>query len=43
MNPITIAFNQMAEQLEERSDGRLKMTLYPNNTLGDTRANIESM
>ena len=33
----------MAEQLEERSDGRLKMTLYPNNTLGDTRANIESM
>ena len=43
MNPITIAFNQMAEQLEERSDGRLKITLYPNNTLGDTRANIESM
>ena len=42
-NPITIAFNQMAEQLEERSGGRLKMTLYPNNTLGDTRANIESM
>ena len=43
MNPITIAFNQMAEQLKERSDGRLKMILYPNNTLGDTRANIESM
>lgn len=42
-NPITIAFNQMAEDLEERSGGRLKMTLYPNNTLGDTRANIESM
>lgn len=42
-NPITIAFKQMAEELETRSDGRMKMTLYPNNTLGDTRSNIESM
>lgn len=42
-NPITIAFNWMAEELETRTNGRMKMTLYPNNTLGDTRANIESM
>ena len=42
-NPITIAFNWMAEELEARTDGRMKMTLYPNNTLGDTRANIEAM
>ena len=42
-NPITVAFRWMAEELETRTDGRMKMTLYPNNTLGDTRANIESM
>lgn len=42
-NPITVAFRWMAEELETRTDGRMKMTLYPNNTLGDTRSNIESM
>ena len=42
-NPITIAFNWMADELATRTDGRMHMTLYPNNTLGDTRANIESM
>ncbi len=42
-NPITVAFYWMADELEKRSNGQMKMTLYPNNTLGDTRANIESM
>ena len=42
-NAITVAFNWMAEELLERSDGQLEMHIYSNNTLGDSRSNIESM
>lgn len=34
---------QLAEDLEERTNGRMTMTVYPNNILGDSRANLEGM
>ena len=40
---ITQLIMQLAEELEERTDGRMTMTVYPNNILGDSRANVEGM
>ncbi len=42
-HPMAIAMKQAAEDLKEASDGRLIMKVYTNNTLGDSRSNIEQM
>lgn len=42
-HPMMISINQVAEEMKEESGGRLDMTVYPNNQLGDSRANLEAM
>ncbi len=42
-HPMAIAMKEAAEELKEASDGRLVMKVYTNNTLGDSRSNIEQM
>lgn len=34
-HPNTIALNELAKRMEERTNGRIKMTIYPANQLGD--------
>ena len=40
---MMIAINAVAEEMREESGGRLNMSVFPNNQLGDSRANLESM
>ena len=42
-HPMSVAFYEIKDELEEKSSGRLIMSVYTNNTLGDSRANIEGM
>lgn len=42
-HPMAIAMKEAAEAMEAASDGRLIMKVYTNNTLGDSRSNIEQM
>ena len=45
--PDEHSFNQLIyehiDELEEATDGRVKITLFPNNQLGDSRSNLEQM
>ena len=40
--PVHLAFELFKELAEKRSDGRLQITIYPNETLGTNRETIES-
>lgn len=40
---MMICMNEAADQMKEMSDGRLVMTVYPNNQLGDSVANFQQM
>jgi len=42
-HPVILSMNEVAEEMLEASNGRLVMTVYPNNQLGDSRANLEAM
>lgn len=42
-HPLMVAMTKAAEEMKEASGGRLVMTVYPNNQIGDSRANLEGM
>ena len=42
-NPMMRVAVQIADEMREASNGRLDMTVYASNQLGDTRSNIEQM
>lgn len=42
-NPMMRVAQQIAKEMYDESQGRLDMTVYPNNQLGDSRSNIEQM
>lgn len=42
-HPVTLAMDQMAERLDEISDGKLTLKIYPGGTLGGERKLLELM
>lgn len=40
-HPITIHCNAMKEYIEEKSNGRIKVEIYPGGQLGDTKSLFE--
>lgn len=42
-HPVILSMTKAAEEMKTLSNDRLIMTIYPNNQIGDSRANLEAM